>query len=304
LQTVSGQEVTSGLLTGTTADGGSLRVRIVGFSQGNYGSVTGNGDGTLTYTSSSTFAGTDQFSYTLENADGETATGTVTVVVGRSIQAPAPFGSPPEPVDVIQPSKESSGTPPAAGGDAGGGSTEAARDESLLRDLSEADLALLQEELGEQEAYSDMEGLEILEPGRDLKEFAVESFVLGEQHGMPLVDAILSDNESGERPEVRAESRAWSAAARANEVVPPEFRGGVREVVLPPDAGGKNFFELFMLEAEGGEEDSGASNEDQQDATARGFLPRLWALVRGGLGASRHAEEAGPREDTRNRKKS
>ncbi len=63
------------------ADGEQLR--IVGFSQGRYGAVTHNGDGTLTYTPGRDFRGADEFGYVV--SDGTTAVAT-TVTVTRQLQ--------------------------------------------------------------------------------------------------------------------------------------------------------------------------------------------------------------------------
>jgi hypothetical protein len=64
--------------------GGTLTTTAA--TQGSHGSVTINTDGTVTYTPSSGYSGTDQFQYTVTDANSVTATGTITVVVGT----PAP----------------------------------------------------------------------------------------------------------------------------------------------------------------------------------------------------------------------
>jgi hypothetical protein len=60
--------------------GGSLTTTAV--TQGSHGSVSINGDGSVTYTPGSTFTGDDSFTYTVTDAHGNTATGTITVTVG------------------------------------------------------------------------------------------------------------------------------------------------------------------------------------------------------------------------------
>ncbi|WP_203653028.1 CshA/CshB family fibrillar adhesin-related protein [Demequina activiva] len=54
---------------------------VVDVSDPTDGSVTDNGDGTVTYTPDAGFSGTDTFTYTVEDADGQEATATVTVTV-------------------------------------------------------------------------------------------------------------------------------------------------------------------------------------------------------------------------------
>ena len=68
--------------TGETliGDGGD-RVRPIG-------TVTINGDGTLSYTPTANFNGTDTFSYTISDGNGGTATATVTVTVTPVNDAP------------------------------------------------------------------------------------------------------------------------------------------------------------------------------------------------------------------------
>jgi VCBS repeat-containing protein len=51
-------------------------------TQGTYGSVVVNQDGTITYTPNTSFTGVDSFTYTVEDPDENEATGTVTVSVG------------------------------------------------------------------------------------------------------------------------------------------------------------------------------------------------------------------------------
>jgi len=67
------------LANDTDVDGGPLSVIAV--TQGANGTVTINGDGTVTYTSTLGFVGTDTFTYTVSDGNGGTATATVTVTV-------------------------------------------------------------------------------------------------------------------------------------------------------------------------------------------------------------------------------
>ena len=63
--------------------GGS--VAFDGFTQGKHGTVTDNGDGTLSYTPNASFTGYDQFEYTVGSSTGGAATGSVLVAVNNSI---------------------------------------------------------------------------------------------------------------------------------------------------------------------------------------------------------------------------
>ena len=74
------------LLNDTDADGDPLS--IVGFTQGSDGSVTDNGDGTLTYTPDADFSGTDTFTYVAGDGNGGADVATVTVVVGAVNDSP------------------------------------------------------------------------------------------------------------------------------------------------------------------------------------------------------------------------
>ena len=58
---------------------------MTSFGQGKDGKVAQNSNGSLTYTPSAAFTGTDSFSYSISDGMGATATGTVQV----SVQAPA-----------------------------------------------------------------------------------------------------------------------------------------------------------------------------------------------------------------------
>ncbi|HEV3309263.1 MAG TPA: Ig-like domain repeat protein, partial [Chloroflexota bacterium] len=70
-------------LTGTTSCSVSTSCAITT----THGSVTGNSDGTFTYTPSAGFSGSDSFTYTLENSAVHTltGTGTVTIAVGHRV---------------------------------------------------------------------------------------------------------------------------------------------------------------------------------------------------------------------------
>ncbi|MCA1284607.1 Ig-like domain-containing protein [Salipiger bermudensis] len=63
----------------TDADGDELTITSVGEAQN--GSVTLNADGTVTYVADETFNGTDSYDYTIDDGNGGTDTGTVTVEV-------------------------------------------------------------------------------------------------------------------------------------------------------------------------------------------------------------------------------
>jgi subtilisin-like proprotein convertase family protein/Ca2+-binding RTX toxin-like protein len=61
---------------------------ITGFSQPGNGVLVDNGDGSLSYTPTTGFYGTDSFTYTVSDGQGGTATGTVTISVTRDNAAP------------------------------------------------------------------------------------------------------------------------------------------------------------------------------------------------------------------------
>ncbi|MCI0699751.1 MAG: Ig-like domain-containing protein [Planctomycetia bacterium] len=61
---------------------------VVSVTQGTYGTVTINQDGTITYTPNTSFEGTDSFTYTVEDEDENEATGTITVTVGAEPASP------------------------------------------------------------------------------------------------------------------------------------------------------------------------------------------------------------------------
>ncbi|HBL28795.1 MAG TPA: hypothetical protein DD490_18325, partial [Acidobacteria bacterium] len=71
----------------TDADGDTLTVTAV--TQGTNGSVVLNPNGTVTYTPAADFHGTDSFTYTVEDGNGGSETGTVAVTVTAVNDAPA-----------------------------------------------------------------------------------------------------------------------------------------------------------------------------------------------------------------------
>lgn len=75
------------LLNDVDPDGDGLFVDS--YAQPSHGSLTMNPDGCFTYTPDSDFVGSDSFTYTVSDGNGETATGTVTIVVqALSLNAP------------------------------------------------------------------------------------------------------------------------------------------------------------------------------------------------------------------------
>jgi hypothetical protein len=63
---------------------------VTGATNGTGGSVSINTDGTVTYTASAAFSGTDAFAYFISDGNGGSATGTVTVTVNLPIPPPPP----------------------------------------------------------------------------------------------------------------------------------------------------------------------------------------------------------------------
>jgi len=63
----------------TDPDGDTLTVS--GVTQGAHGTVTNNGNGTVTYSPNAGFSGTDNFTYTISDGHGGSATGQVSVTV-------------------------------------------------------------------------------------------------------------------------------------------------------------------------------------------------------------------------------
>ena len=78
--TTENQAVVISVLNNDT-DGGSPPLTVTAVSQPSRGTATNNGNGTVTYTPSNGFVGTDTFTYTIRNGCGATATGNVTVTV-------------------------------------------------------------------------------------------------------------------------------------------------------------------------------------------------------------------------------
>jgi len=80
--------VTTGNVLANDSDPDGDALSVSGHTQGANGSVTYNGDGTFTYTPDADFSGTDSFTYTADDGQGNTTTGTVTVAVDASQDAP------------------------------------------------------------------------------------------------------------------------------------------------------------------------------------------------------------------------
>ncbi len=91
--TASGVPVTIPVLANDTdPDGDALTVAAVGTAAN--GALTLNSNGSVTYTPAAGFVGNDSFTYTLRDATGATATGTVTITV-----TPVSSNRPPDAVD-------------------------------------------------------------------------------------------------------------------------------------------------------------------------------------------------------------
>jgi len=80
-----GQPVTVAVL-GNDSDPNGYPLTVTTATAPAHGSSHVNGDGTITYTPNATFAGSDRFTYSIDNAHGGTASANVTIVV----QTPAP----------------------------------------------------------------------------------------------------------------------------------------------------------------------------------------------------------------------
>ena len=89
------------LANDTDPDNG--RLSIVSVTQGANGSVTISTDGTLTYTPTRNFCGTDTFNYTLSDGKGGTATAKVTVTISPVNDAPRITSKPVETARVWAP---------------------------------------------------------------------------------------------------------------------------------------------------------------------------------------------------------
>src|SRR5467141_179940 len=83
--TTENQPVVIDVVTGDS-DGGSPPLTVTAVTQGSSGTVTNNGNGTVTYHPNQNFTGTDTFTYTIQNACGAKATGNVSV----KVNAPPP----------------------------------------------------------------------------------------------------------------------------------------------------------------------------------------------------------------------
>ncbi|WP_455374898.1 Ig-like domain-containing protein [Kaarinaea lacus] len=74
------------VLDNDTAVGtGTLTVASFDGTSTNNGTVTDNGDGTLTYTPAAGYEGDDTFTYTVDDSSGTSGTGTVLVTVSQSV---------------------------------------------------------------------------------------------------------------------------------------------------------------------------------------------------------------------------
>ena len=78
--TTENQPVVINVVTGDS-DGGSPPLTVTAVTQPSNGTATNNGNGTVTYKPNNNFVGSDSFTYTIQNACGKTATGTVNVTV-------------------------------------------------------------------------------------------------------------------------------------------------------------------------------------------------------------------------------
>ncbi len=95
--TTEGTPVTTGNVLANDSDPDGDTLSISGadavYEQG--GTVVNNGDGTFTYTPRAGFTGSDTFSYTVSDGKGETAKGTVTILITSPLKA-ATLEYPPE----------------------------------------------------------------------------------------------------------------------------------------------------------------------------------------------------------------
>jgi lysophospholipase L1-like esterase/ribosomal protein L27 len=83
------------LANDTDSDGDTLTVAAFDAVSANGGSVSQNPDGTLTYTPSNGYIGTDTFNYTISDGQGGNATGMVTVTVNSGSEPPPPVNTDP-----------------------------------------------------------------------------------------------------------------------------------------------------------------------------------------------------------------
>ncbi|MDM7891949.1 Ig-like domain-containing protein [Curtobacterium caseinilyticum] len=86
LQTAAGTPlaIAAGTLTGNDA---GAALTVTGTTKPRHGTVTKAADGSLVYTPTAGWSGTDTFTYTVTDASGQTATATVTVLVGTVARA-------------------------------------------------------------------------------------------------------------------------------------------------------------------------------------------------------------------------
>jgi PKD repeat protein len=91
-QTAKNTAVTLNVLTNDSdPDGDALSVAAVGLALN--GTVANNGGGSVTYTPSNGYSGTDSFSYTISDGHGHTASANVTITVSQSASGPKAGGS-------------------------------------------------------------------------------------------------------------------------------------------------------------------------------------------------------------------
>jgi hypothetical protein len=83
-QTELNTPVTIDVLTNDYDPDEGDQLAVESFTQGTYGSVANNGDGSVTYTPNLNFVGSDTFEYTITDGKGGTASATVTVTVNTA----------------------------------------------------------------------------------------------------------------------------------------------------------------------------------------------------------------------------
>ncbi len=91
--TSTGQPVTIDVLANDSGPTG-VAFSISSVTQPAHGKATDNDGASITYTPAAGFSGTDRFSYTIRNTNGQTASATVTVTVEASPTAAAPVAVP------------------------------------------------------------------------------------------------------------------------------------------------------------------------------------------------------------------
>ena len=85
--TTTGSVTINVLDNDSDSDGTLIPNTVAVLAQPSQGSVTANGDGTLTYAHTGTVSGNDSFTYTVNDDDGETSNA---ATVNLSIEAPPP----------------------------------------------------------------------------------------------------------------------------------------------------------------------------------------------------------------------